>query len=614
MQKLVVFLLFYSMTVAGVSAADRPNIVWLVSEDNSSHYMKLFNETGAATPRIEELAAHGLLYENAFSNGAVCSVARTTLATGCYGPRIGTQFHRRSALVPMPDGVEMFPQYLRKAGYFTANNNKTDFNAIAGKEVWDESSKKASWRNRNSDQPFFFMQSFAVCHESSLHFSQKTMQNEKTVTDPETVFVAPYHPSTPTFKYTYARYHDRMMQMDKQIGNVVDELTKDGLLEDTFIFYFGDHGGVLPRGKGYAYESGLHVPLVLRVPDKWKHLVDAKLGSRQKGFVSFIDFGPTTLNLAGVEVPAGMDGRPFVGPGISQADTDARDEVFGYADRFDEKYDLVRTMRKGRFEYVRNYQPFNIDGLQNNYRYQMLAYEEWRDLYRTRKLNKLQSEFFEARPAEQLYDIEADPYETNNLANDPQYADVLKDLRSRLTSWVKSMPDLSMYPENVLVDEAFANPVAFGQANKEKIAKLVDVADLNLVPFAAAEAGIAKALNAADPMHRYWGLIACSSHGAAAAEFTEQAKTMATGDTNRLVRIRAAEFLGLIGAVDPEAVFLENLQAAQSGVEAALMLNSLTLLKDGQPGYDFKVTADLIKPSIRRDDNVKRRLEYLVVP
>lgn len=618
MQKLVACAVFVStfasMLESTADAADRPNIVWLVSEDNSTHYLKLFHDTGADTPRIAELAAHGLLYENAFSNGAVCSVARTTLATGCYGPRIGTQFHRRSVMVPMPGNVKMFPEYLRKAGYYTANNSKTDYNAISGNEVWDESSRKASWRKRGSDQPFFYMQSFSVCHEGSLHFDQQKMAKEKTVTDPETVFVAPYHPSTPTFKYTYARYHDRMMEMDRQIGAVVDQLTKDGLLEDTFIFYFGDHGGVLPRGKGYAYESGLHVPLVLRVPANWKHLVDAELGSRQKGFVSFIDFGPTTLNLAGVKVPAGIDGTPFAGPGISQADCDLRDEVFGYADRFDEKYDHVRTMRKGKFEYVRNYQPFNFDGLQNNYRYKMLAYEEWRDLYEAGKLNKLQSEFFEARPAEQLYDIEADPYETKNLATDPEYANVLKDLRARMTSWVKSMPDLSMYPENVLADEAFDNPVAFGQAHKDDIAQFVDVADLNLVPFSDAKVGILKALTAEDPMLRYWALIVCSSHGQSAAEFVEQAKSIAANDDNRMVRIRAAEFLGLIGAMNPQSVFIENLKAAESGIEVGLMLNSLTLLQDGKPGYDFEITADLFKPSIRKDDNVKRRLQYLVAP
>ena len=225
----------------------------------------------------------------------------------CYGPRIFTQFHRRSVMVPMPEGVRMFPEYLRKAGYYTANNHKTDYNAIPGKGVWNESSKKASWRKRAEGQPFFYMQSFPVSHEGSLHFSPQAMNAGKTITDPDQVFVHPYHPDTPTFRYTHARYHDRIVEADRQVGGVVAQLEKDGLLEDTFIFYFGDHGGVLPRGKGYAYETGLHVPLVVRVPENWKHLVDARPGSRVKGFVSFIDFGPTVLNLAGVRIPEGID-------------------------------------------------------------------------------------------------------------------------------------------------------------------------------------------------------------------------------------------------------------------------------------------------------------------
>ena len=390
---ILIRILFVGLVVSSIvgitNAAEQPNIVWLISEDNSVHYLKLFHEHGAETPRISQLAEHGLIFENAFSNSPVCSVARTTLISGCYGPRIGTQYHRRSVLVPMPPGLRMFPAYLRQAGYYTANNRKKDYNAIEGEGVWDQSSPQASWRNRQEGQPFFYKQSFTTTHESSLHFSGDVMKLEQTKTDPKSVFVAPYHPDTETFRYTYARYHDRIQLVDQQIGTVVDELEKDGLLDDTFIFYFGDHGGVLPRGKGYAYESGLHVPLVVRVPEKWRHLVDFDLGSRQSGFVSFIDFGPTVLNLAGIDVPEQVDGTPFLGPGIEQSELNRRDFAFGYADRFDEKYDLVRTIRKGRFEYVRSYQPFNFDGLRNNYRYRMLAYQQWLDLYDNGELSSL---------------------------------------------------------------------------------------------------------------------------------------------------------------------------------------------------------------------------------
>ena len=606
-RKLCVLALF----AGTASAADRPNVVWLVSEDNSTHYLKLFDQHGAETPAIAKLARHGLIFDHAFSNAPVCSVARTTLATGCLAPRIGTQYHRKHVIVPLPDGLRMFPELLRRAGYYTANNRKTDFNATPGKEVWDANSNKASWRGRKKGQPFFYIQSFGVCHESCLHFSQQVMENEKTKTDPASVFVAPYHPNTPTFRYTNARYRDRIMQVDQQIGGVVKKLQQDGLLEDTFIFYFGDHGGVLPRGKGYAYESGLHVPLVVRVPDRWKHLVDAENGTRQKGFVSFIDFGPTVLNLAGADVPEGMDGVPFLGEGVTQKDRDSRDEAFGYADRFDEKYDLVRTLRKGRFEYIRNFQPFNFDGLQNNYRYRMLAFEEWRQLYHAGKLNDVQKQFFETRPAEQLFDIEADPHETKNLADDPEFAELLKQMRERMNERLTAMPDLSLYPESVLAERAFSNPVRFGLRNKANIAQLLATADLQLGSFADAKQRITESLDSDDANIRYWALIACSTHGRAAAELTDRISAMATNDPSGLVRVRAAEFLGLTASGDPVPTITDALKKSSSGIEAGLMLNTVTLLRDGKPGYDFQLASDLFSPEHLKNDTVQRRLEYL---
>lgn len=611
----VVFIVVALAFASSVIAADRPNFVWLISEDNSKHYLRLFDEQGAATPHIEALAKHGLVFAHAFSNSPVCSVARTTLITGCYAPRIGTQYHRRTVTVPMPAGLRMFPAYLRDVGYYTTNNKKKDYNAVEGSGVWDASSGQATWRNRRAGQPFFHKQSFGTSHESSLHFSAAKMKNEPTQTDRNAVFIAPYHPDTPTFRYTYARYHDRIRQVDEQIGKVVEQLSADGLLEDTFIFYFGDHGGVLPRGKGYAYESGLHIPLVVRIPENWQHLVAAAPGTRVKGFVSFIDFGPTLLHLAGVEVPDGVDGRPFLGAGISLADVDKRDEAFGYADRFDEKYDFVRTLRKGKFKYVRSYQPFNFDGLQNNYRYKMLAYREWRDLYRADKLTAVQRQFFERRAAEALYNLADDPYETQNLARDPRYAEVTTDLRNRLATQVKSMPDLSFYPESYLVQDAFDNPVVFGQDHKDDIARLADIADLSLAPFSEAQAQIERGLNADDPWQRYWALITCSSHGEAATSFTGKATELAANDPQLLVRVRAAEFLGLISAADPRPTIMDCLTRTDSATEANLILNTLVLLRDGMPGYEFEITRDHMQ-GFQTDSTgyVDRRLEYLGGP
>jgi hypothetical protein len=432
-----------------------------------------------------------------------------------------------------------------------------------------------------------------------------------TETDPDSVFAFPYHPDTPTFRYTVARYHDRIRQMDEEVGRVVQQLADDGLLEDTFIFYFGDHGGVLPGSKGYAYDRGLHVPLVIRIPAKWQHLVGAKRGTRVTGSVSFVDFGPTLLHLAGVDVPEQVDGRPFLGERVSLAEVNERDEAFGYADRFDEKYDLVRTLRKGRYEYVRSYQPFNFDGLHNNYRYNMLAYRQWRELYRDGKLDAVQAQFFEPRAAEALYDLEADPFETQNLADDPTHEVALVELRQRLTERVKSMPDLSFFPESFLVRHAFDDPTGFGQSRRDEVASLVDVADLSLTSFDAAQSRIEAASESDDPWRRYWAMIVCSSHGKAAEPLVEMAKQLAANDPERLVRVRAAEFLGLVGAADPTEAIMQALATAESGVEANLILNTLVLLRDGKPGYEFDVPRDLFKFPDREMELINRRLLYL---
>ena len=606
-------LALFIISLVGVAAiaADRPNIVWIVSEDNSKHWLRLYEEGGAAMPNIEKLAESGLVFQNAFSNAPVCSVARSTLITGSYAPRIAAQYHRRAATAPMPEGLRMFPHYLREAGYYTTNNSKTDYN-LSDKGMWDESSNKATYRNRDSEQPFFHVQNFGRTHEGQLHFTEAFMEENATETDPHAIKVFPYHPDTPVFRYTYAKFQDHHIETDAQMGEFLARLKDDGVADDTIVFYYGDHGGVLPRGKGYAYESGLNVPLVVYAPEKWRHLLPVNAGRSVDGFVSFIDFGPTVLNLAGVDVPKTMDGKPFLGEGVTARDLNRRDEAFGYADRFDEKYDLVRTFRKGKYKYIRNYQPFNFDGLFNDYRYKMLAYREWHAMYQAGELNAVQSQFFEPRAAEALYDIEKDPHETNNLADDPKSASVLRDLRQRLTNQVKEISDLSFLPEPAMLSEALSNPVQFGRENQDRIGKLVDTANLSLHPFAKAKSGIAQAFKSNDPWVRYWGAIVCSSFGKEASSFTETAKNLVKNDADNLVRVRAAEFLALIGAVKPQEAIYLSLKNAESEVEANLILNTVTLLQDGQPGYEFNINPDIFPKEWRSNvrGNVSRRLAY----
>jgi uncharacterized sulfatase len=588
-------------------AAERPNVVWILSEDNSIHYLRLYGNPLGITPTIEELAEQGITFNHAFSCAPVCSVARTTLMTGCYAPRIGFQYHRKTRVATLPGGGKMFPAYLREAGYYTTNRSKKDYNVSEGK-VWDASSGRASWRNRpTTNTPFFHMQTTTLSHESSLHFRSNQIDYDSLTTNPEDVKLADYHPDTPTFRYTYARYYDRIRAVDENVANIIGKLKEDNLLDDTFVFYFGDHGGVLPRSKGYVYESGLHVPLVIYTPKNWKHLAPWATGVRTNGFVQFIDFGPTVLNLAGVQVPEQMDGRPFMGLGVDRDEVDGRDEAFGHADRFDEKYDVCRSLRKGRFKYIRNYHSFYPDGLQNNYRYIMLAYSEWRDLYVTGKLNRVQSQFFQPRPAEVLYDLEADPHEVNDLGNDPKYRTVLIQLRTRLQQIVKELPDLSFYPENFLVDEILPAGAEYGKQHREQIVRLVEVADLALLDFSAAKQRLQESLRSSDRWERYWAVIACSCFGRQAASLAAEIDKL-SDDTEHLVQLRAAEFLAIVEGEDPRPTLQRILAESTSPVVAAITLNSAVFLQDRSPS--FPLDMDEIKVNAS-NDQVRRRLLYL---
>lgn len=588
----------------------QPNFVWIISEDNSSHYMELFDPHGIAAPNIEMMAEQGITFTRAFSNAPVCSVARSTLISSCYGPRTGAQFHRKSKLVPLPQGVEMFPSYLREAGYYTSNNNKKDYNYTEPEGVWDESSTKAHWRNRQPGQAFFHKESHPVSHESRLHFEASLMESYEPVTDPAELHLFPMHPDTELFRFTGAYYRDKILAVDTIVGKVLAQLEEDGELESTFVFYFGDHGGVLPGSKGYAYETGLHVPLVVRIPEKFRHLVDFKRGKKTDGFVSFVDFGPTLLELAGVAIPEQIDGFPFLGTEVSVEQVEKQKVTYGYADRFDEKYDLVRTVRKGDMKYMRSYQPFNVDGLQNNYRYKCLAFEQWRDLYKKGELNEIQEQFFEPRDAEALYDLSKDPYETTNLAGEPEYQDGLLEMRTLLGTWVRGMPDLSFYPEHVLRREAFSNPVEFGRAHREDISELIDIADLSLLPYEKASADIHEALQSGDPLKVYWGLIVCSSFGEEANEYMEKARSLCSFP-DLLVRTRAAEFLGLTGKANPVPVITGALKQTEDGIEALLIMNSLVLLMDGPYGYKFTLADSDLSQSVLDEPEVQRRLEYI---
>ena len=594
----------------------KPNILWIVTEDNSLHYMNLYTKGGAEMPNISSLASEGIVFNNAFSNAPVCSVARSTIITGVYSPRIGTQYHRRMSLVKLPDDVKPLPVYLKEAGYYTSNNSKEDYNFIKDGEIWDESSGKASYKNRKKGQPFFHVQNFHNTHEGQLHFDQEHLENALKTNNLDSVKPFPYHPDTPTFRYTQSLYHNHHKDVDKEIGKFIKKLEDENLLDNTIIFYYADHGGVLPRSKGYIYESGLNVPLVVRVPEKFKKLSPFKAGSRTSTFVEFVDLVPTVLSLAGIEIPRSIDGKPFLGKKLKKTKLEKQNITFGYADRFDEKYDLVRSVRVGKYKYIRNYQPFNVDGLYNYYRYKMLAYKEWYKLFQDGKLNEVQGQFFKPRAPEALYNIEEDPHEIKNLAKDKNYIEILLDLRTKLNDHLVSINDLSFIPEPHLLENGLDDIVSYSEKNKDLISRLIKISDLSLNDYKQVSSKIQDALNDINPWVRYWGLIVSSSFGSKALENKEQINSIFENDPENLVRMRAAEFMLLNNIEISDSKINSLLKKSNFEAETNLMLNTLANIKTSNPNYKLNLNKRVFPenwlPPLREENAlVNRRMNYL---
>ena len=616
MKKYLLLIFVFIISSCNDELDPKPNILWIVTEDNSLHYMNLYTKGGAEMPNVSSLASEGIVFNNAFSNAPVCSVARSTIITGVYSPRIGTQYHRRMSLVKLPDDVKPLPVYLKEAGYYTSNNSKEDYNFIKDGEIWDESSGKASYKNRKKEQPFFHVQNFHNTHEGQLHFDQEHLENALKTNNLDSVKPFPYHPDTPTFRYTQSLYHNHHKDVDKEIGKFIKKLEDENLLDNTIIFYYADHGGVLPRSKGYIYESGLNVPLVVRVPEKFKKLSPFKAGSRTSTFVEFVDLVPTVLSLAGIEIPRSIDGKPFLGKKLKKSKLEKQNTTFGYADRFDEKYDLVRSIRIGKYKYIRNYQPFNVDGLYNFYRYKMLAYKEWYKLFQDGKLNEVQSQFFKPRAPEALYNIDEDPHEIKNLAKDKNYIEILLDLRTKLNDHLVSINDLSFIPEPHLLENGLDDIVSYSEKNKDLISRLIKISDLSLNDYKQVSSKIQDALNDINPWVRYWGLIVSSSFGSKALENKKQINSIFENDPENLVRMRAAEFMLLNNLEISDSKINSLLKKSNFEAETNLMLNTLANIKTSNPNYKLNLNKRVFPenwlPPLREENAlVNRRMNYL---
>jgi N-sulfoglucosamine sulfohydrolase len=569
-------LIFFTVFVWGkIKAQDRPNILWIVSEDNTT-LLGSYGDKFATTPNLDKFATESIRYKNAFSTAPVCAPSRNTLITGMYPPSLGTE-HMRSTY-PVPDFVKFFPTYLRQAGYYTTNNAKKDYNTKdQSAEAWDESSNKATYKNRKPGQPFFAVFNLNVSHESSLHEPVASLHH-----DPEKVVLPPYHPATPELKHDWAQYYDKLEEMDRQFAKLLKELQDEGLAENTIVFYYADNGGVLARSKRFMYESGLHVPLIIHLPPKYSHLAKEKQGAVSDRLVTFLDFAPTVLSLVDVKVPDYMQGLAFLG----KQQKPEPEYAFGFRGRMDERIDMSRSVRDKKYRYIRNYLPNKIYGQYLEYLWRSPSVKSWEDAYKAGKLNADQSKFWEPKPAEELFDVDADPHNIHNLAEDPKYKSELVRLRKVNDARLRNYKDVGFIPEAILYEIAKKTPLYdYARSGKYDLEKVISTADIASSRNPAHSKELIKKLGDPDPVVRYW---AATGITVLKEKSAEEALKKALADPEIAVRIAAAEALYVTGK-DKEAAIKTLTEALESDNSYA-RLQALNILdqtgKDARPALE----------------------------
>jgi arylsulfatase A-like enzyme len=517
-----------------------PNILWLVSEDNGP-FLGCYGDTFATTPHLDKLATEGFLYTHAYANAPVCAPARNTILTGVYANSNGNQ-HMRSTY-QASEVIRFYPEFFQEKGYYCTNNAKTDYNTSTAypTDFWDECNNKAHYNNRAEGQPFFAVFNTGITHESSIH---KSIPTDQLRHDPQTVPIPPYHPHTDDMKHDWAQYYDKMEDMDQWVGQKLKELDEAGLAENTIVFYFSDHGGVLGRSKRFVYESGTHVPFIVRIPKQYKHLFPAKKpGDKVDRLISFVDLASTLLSLIDVPVPDYLQGHAFLG----NQKTPDPDYAYMFRGRMDERYDMCRAVRDKKYRYIRNYMPYRIYGQKLEYLWRAPSMRSWEEAYQKGECDPVQSIFWNTKPVEELYDTENDPWEVNNLADDPAYKEVLERMRDVNNRWMLDIQDCGLVPEAEMTRLAGSVPFydyvrsadfsleeILEAANKSGSATIQDVQQL--IEYTRHENSVV----------RYWGATGLLNLGQNAVKATG-ALTDLLADESANVRNLAAEVLLVLG-------------------------------------------------------------------
>lgn len=529
------------------ATGEKPNILWITAEDMSAS-LGCYGDPDAVTPHLDAFARTAVRYTRTFASAPVCSPSRSCLITGCLAPSMGT--HAMRSAMPIPSFIHGFPSYLRQHGYETFNNVKTDYNTRdwerLEKESWTESSPEAHWRKRTrKDRPFFAVFNLMTSHQSrSMVWPREKFKAEVQsrlkpgqIHDPAKMQVPPYYPDTPEIRQTLARNADCITVMDQEVGEILRQLREDRLEDDTIVFFFSDHGTGLPRHKRALLDTGMHVPLMVRVPDKFSVLAPGDAGTTTDRLVGFVDFAPSVLSLAGVPIPEHMQGTPFLG----WIEGPSRQYLSGHRDRVDEALDTARSLRDGQFLYIRNYRP-------------QISYHQptaWPDLGTVRhEISRLAhaetmtpAQWHYAgptRPPEELYDSLVDPLNLTNLVNDPERSETLDRFRQMHAEQRAHDLDVGFLPESLL--EALTSGTTPWEAARQ------NRLDLPAVHAAADEVGLGdesalvRLLLHEHPGARYWGAVGLAARESLSARAVRRLNSVLQ-DATPVVRVAAADAL-----------------------------------------------------------------------
>jgi len=581
---MIILAIFLTFSTVALYAADqqqseRPNILWITAEDISPH-LGCYGDDYAVTPQLDRLAEQGVRYTRAFASASVCTPARSCLITGIFASSLGTQ-HLRGAQ-PLPQGVRCFTEYIRQAGYYCSNNSKEDYNFPTPAAAWDESSRTAHWRKRPDGKPFFSVFNITVTHQSQVRYSREKFDEINAALppamrrDPTKVPLPPYYPDTPIVRRIQAQLHMQITKLDQQVGQLLEQLEADGLADDTIVFFYSDHGNGLPRHKRWLHDSGIRVPLIVRFPKKYAHLAPGKPGSTVDRLVSFVDFAPTVLSLLDLEIPDYMQGSAFLGKKTGKP----RQYVFAIRDRVDEVYECSRTVRDERYHYIRNYMPHRARMQHSDYSERTPIRQEVRRLAAQGELSgDVAWLAAETKPAEELYDTQADPHEMRNLVDSPEHDDILERMRGALRRWVISTLDTGMLAEVEMCRRAADSP--YKMARREgiyDIARILDAAEL--VGRGPTKRGkLTGLLEDTDPGVRYWAATGLLALGTEAADSTA-ALRKALKDDSPNVRLVAAEAMCRLGH-DKEALPVI-VAALESDDERLVLQAAITLAAIGE--------------------------------